>query len=581
MQGGIHMRSIFSGEVAPGSRALRAQQSFWLTTSSSQLIVLAVFAAMLLRTALLVWEYRHGVVIDSEGLEYVRLAQNLRSGHGYVGIFNNGLQLNFPPLLPVLIAAVSFVLPSAELSARVINVLLGSILVVPMFKLAERIYSRQVAAIVGLLVVVHPLLVARSVLCSSETSYLTFIMCGVYWVARWLEEKTVATSILSGLCFGLAYLTRPEALLFVAVLAAGGIAAELFVQNRRRVLIGVLTLVVVFAIMASPYVAFLSVNSGKFRVEGKGSLAYAWGMKMRAGMGHIEAETKIRDDLSGEGVFMKSNYEVFNETSYTPRDLILYVLHSAPKNLKTMYETLATSEPLGAPPLFILCVIGLLRTAWDRRRLINEAILLLTGLSIVLALLSVQEFWPRFFHPFIGLLLLWAGKGAEELYHWSHDTFALISLQPNLPRVAGVAVQWAAILLALVLSLRAVVLADEFHEVMLTDRKNAGLWLAQHCPTPECRIMDISAVPAYYAGATLMYLPFASSDLALRYISKRKPDFIVLLEGPKRSLPYLAQWFDQGVPDRRAELIYDQADSGERVKIYQWTRDALATGNNP
>jgi 4-amino-4-deoxy-L-arabinose transferase-like glycosyltransferase len=568
------MPAVLANKVPRSSRLLHEQQSFWLTTSSNQLIILAVFAAMLLRTALLVWEYRHGVVIDSEGVEYVRLAQNLRSGRGYVGIFNNGLELNFPPLLPFLIAAVSFVLPSAELAARVVNVLLGSVLVVPMFKLAERIYSRQVAAIVGLMVVVHPLLVARSVMCSSEASYLSIIMFGVYWVARWLEEKTVQTGILSGLFFGLAYLIRPEALLFVAMFSAGALVAELFVHNRRPLLIGVLALSGAFAIMASPYVAFLSVNSGKFRVEGKGSFVYALGVKMRAGMGHVEAETKIRNDLSGEGVFMKSYYEVLNQTSYTSRDLILYAWHSAPKNLKTMYETLATSQTLGSPPLFILCIIGLLRTAWDRRRLVYEAILVLTAFCIVLSLLSVQEFWPRFFHSLIGLLLLWAGKGAEELYHWSRDTFALISLKPNLPRLVGVAVQCAALILAFALSLRAVVMEGEFREAMLTDRKTAGGWLAQHCPAPECRIMDISAVPAYYAGATLMYLPFASSDLALQYIAKKKPDFIVVLEGPKRSLPYLTQWFDQGIPDQRAELIYDQADRGERVKIYRWATES-------
>ncbi len=73
-----------------------------------------------------------------------------------------------------------------------------------------------------------------------------------------------------------------------------------------------------------------------------------------------------------------------------------------------------------------------------------------------------------------------------------------------------------------------------------------------------------------------MYLPFASSAVSLRYISQKKPDFIVLLEFTKRSLPYLTDWFDHGIPDRRAELIYDETGRNyERVKIYKW-RDAQA-----
>jgi len=112
----------------------------------------------------------------------------------------------------------------------------------------------------------------------------------------------------------------------------------------------------------------------------------------------------------------------------------------------------------------------------------------------------------------------------------------------------------------------------EFRDEMLTDRKTAGQWLAQHWPGPKW-VMATSLIPAYYADGSLMYLPYASSDLALRYIAKKKPDFIVLLEYSEREPPYLAQWFEQGIPDQSAELIYDEGDSQhERVKIYRWGR---------
>jgi hypothetical protein len=62
----------------------------------------------------------------------------------------------------------------------------------------------------------------------------------------------------------------------------------------------------------------------------------------------------------------------------------------------------------------------------------------------------------------------------------------------------------------------------------------------------------------------------------LRYIAKKKPDFIVLLEDTKLSRPFLAKWFDEGIPDKRAELIYDVAGSHRvRIKIYHW-KESLA-----
>jgi hypothetical protein len=50
----------------------------------------------------------------------------------------------------------------------------------------------------------------------------------------------------------------------------------------------------------------------------------------------------------------------------------------------------------------------------------------------------------------------------------------------------------------------------------------------------------------------------------------------VLLEDTKLSRPYLAKWFDEGIPDKRAELIYDVAGSHRvRIKIYHW-KESLA-----
>src|SRR4030042_6672612 len=83
--------------------------------------------------------------------------------------------------------------------------------------------------------------------------------------------------------------------------------------------------------------------------------------------------------------------------------------------------------------------------------------------------------------------------------------------------------------------------------------------------------MDDSLLPAYYAGGAVVYLPFATSEVALRYISSKKPDFIVLLEYSQEARPYLKQWFASGIPDERARLIYEVADpQHEGIKIYRW-----------
>jgi hypothetical protein len=79
---------------------------------------------------------------------------------------------------------------------------------------------------------------------------------------------------------------------------------------------------------------------------------------------------------------------------------------------------------------------------------------------------------------------------------------------------------------------------------------------------------------AYYAGADLMYLPYARSDLAIRYVAKRRPDFIVLESITADGLPYTRGWLEKGIPDARAQLIHEERGPNAQIKIYRWSDPA-------
>ena len=87
--------------------------------------------------------------------------------------------------------------------------------------------------------------------------------------------------------------------------------------------------------------------------------------------------------------------------------------------------------------------------------------------------------------------------------------------------------------------------------------------------------MDAGSQIAYYAKTDLTFLPYADSDLALRYIADRRPEFLVLAAGTRAERPYTTRWFDEGIPDARAQLVYDAGnDSDERIRIYRWRSPA-------
>jgi hypothetical protein len=98
------------------------------------------------------------------------------------------------------------------------------------------------------------------------------------------------------------------------------------------------------------------------------------------------------------------------------------------------------------------------------------------------------------------------------------------------------------------------------------------LWLQEHASGPRRKIMGTGTAIPYYSRGDLWYLPYADSSLALRYIKKRNPDYVVL-QGNSR--PYLREWIRDGIPDQNAALIYKTGRSIEdALVIYKWRNDS-------
>jgi hypothetical protein len=240
------------------------------------------------------------------------------------------------------------------------------------------------------------------------------------------------------------------------------------------------------------------------------------------------------------------------------------------RNVAWIVSVITKAKSFGSPWLFVLVALGLCRSAWDRPRAVIEAMMLAMAAMFVLVLLAVQWISFRYFIPVLGVLLFWAGKGAEELNVWARDTFLALTGRWGSARIAGESLKWLSILITLATSLWAIPGEEQFAQSLTWERRDAGRWLAHQEPRPKW-VMDAGLQVTYYSGADLIYLPFADSDLALRYIAKRRPDYIVLKSADVESLPYTAMWFQQGIPDQRAVLVYDRGTAAsERVKIYRW-----------
>ena len=140
--------------------------------------------------------------IDSEGTGYARIAENLRNGMGYVGMTSPGRQLTFPPLFPLLIAAASFLTRDYEWAGRFVALILGSLLPLPVFGIASRLFNRSTGFVAAMLAVFCPLLVNLSFAVLSEGPYITILLSAVYIVLRALDCPSIRMYCLVGGCLG-------------------------------------------------------------------------------------------------------------------------------------------------------------------------------------------------------------------------------------------------------------------------------------------------------------------------------------------------------------------------------------------
>lgn len=535
------------------------------------LVLLILLLAASLRVY---WIAQEIPLLQGEECEYTRLAQNLVRSHTYVGMLE-GPQLMYPPLFATLLGAGSLITRNFGAAAHGVPLVAGLTLVLAVFALARLHYGPRVGLIAAMLAACHPLLIALSGAAFSESIYLPLMVGGIYFGMRCLDAGHRAAAVGCGVCFGLAYLTRPESLSYPFFIV-GAVLLVGRAHGVRKALVTALLVLVPVVLLAAPYVVYLSFHSGGFRLEGKSAMNYTIGLRRNSGMSYPEAALGLGPDLHEDGPQLSANYFVATTRYGIPlRDIFPYWLASAHRNADEMFGSLVRSPAFGSLFTLMLVTLGLLRRPWSRRRLIRESVLLLLGVGTVVTLLGAHGIQLRYVMPLLPFLIIWGAKGIDETARWMVATAQRITRGGFRPALyLGTAARCTLILLLLLISMRGLSwgsFRDENPDRL--SLKQAGIWLERYKPGPK-RIMSVPIEVPYYARGSLLPFPYAPGLQALEYVHVKGPDFLVLTSAPASVGPYIHEWYENGIPDSAAHLIYRTGGSGDYdVVIYEWTED--------
>ncbi|MCE9582369.1 MAG: glycosyltransferase family 39 protein [Planctomycetes bacterium] len=430
-------------------------------------------------------------VVSTDAYWYVRMAKMMLHGD-----WTRALDHGYHPAFPALTALAALVLRDVPTAAYAVTITLGALSVLPAWFIGHRLGGSRAAIFAALLVAVHPESVDDGSDILVEATYVFFFLGGLACALRAIATTDLRAAALSGLCAGLAYLTRPEGIALPALAVPALLAAGLprFCPSalphwpRRAACAALLSLTFLACLL--PYVLWAHHHLGRWTLTPKaGGEAFTSGTKAPEGESQSTLHEKAaRNPLVLPWVLTRK----FSETIY-----------------------------LGFLPLLVAAFL-IRGSRGPDARLARLAILVLLAI---------------YMPPLVRLLYV---KGYISTRHLLMPALLVVLLLA--PVAAALSLRWKRGLPVLVLLIAAVALPKSLRRVRTEQvaLKEAGEWLKEKAPGAEFMGPE---KPAFYADVFFYKVPAGGrpGDIATAMRDKNIR-WLVLLEDDQPGVASRLDW---------------------------------------
>jgi 4-amino-4-deoxy-L-arabinose transferase-like glycosyltransferase len=470
---------------------------------------------------------------------YLLLGRNLWSGLGFT--FSGHPELHHSPLFPLLAGATLKLTGRPEAASDVWYVLFGALLTLPVYGLARWLTGHRGALLAAALVAFFPALTTAVLYWGTmiEPLFLLLLYTAAYAVARGLDRESPILLSVAGALTGLAFLARPEGVLWMASLEGAALLVWALRGRlkKRRTLAALAVLPLVFLAVAAPQLLFLRRHTGQWMISGKVGITYEIGRAVETADPVLYDEIVNTLDADGEiRAASESRYQrgEAGTAAVKPGEASGRFL----RNLGHVLKSSLTSEIFSAV-LLVPAAWWILRGPWSRRwknrdsrddrdirdvresRRRLEAEIVLAATVVPVAAFLAFHVQQRFFAPAFPGLLIWTAAGLQDLFRRLRPSPAgrlrLAMAAGGALALAGYVV-WADVAIAR----RGIATSDFGHE-------EAGLWLAAHS-APEAEIMTQDTAISVYAGRGYVFSPRAPLERFLAYGRRHGATHVVVDE---------------------------------------------------
>jgi 4-amino-4-deoxy-L-arabinose transferase-like glycosyltransferase len=349
---------------------------------------------------------------------YDQIAYNLITEGKYIQYHGQGVWLSFrPPLLPLILAGLYSIVGYSFTASRLLMIVIGSLLPLLVFVLADRIFGRKPALIAGGISALWPEFILYSNTLHTEGLLVPLACLQFIFLARFADGKRTRDIALAGIIAGLGCLCRPTLFAFVLV----GVI-WLFIITRRDLRLSVRAAaiyLVLTAVVIAPWTYRNYRVHGRFVPVTSRSGTTLWYGNNKHATGNIGDDfDKLRHILPDAG----TDDEV-EASSYHRREALRYIRANPARFVALgIKKTVHLWRPVGFRfpgmvdrlsritmiavgflpyiPVFLLFVVGLLLLLKQLRLFRDQRLLLLFLIIVVYTLAhAVYTAMPRYRQP--------------------------------------------------------------------------------------------------------------------------------------------------------------------------------------
>lgn len=513
--------------------------------------------------------------LAADGVYYAILGKNLIKGN-----FAEGLSTYWPPFYPLLIGVSSLVFRDLEYAGLFVSVLAGSLLILPLYFLTRTYYGSRAAFISILLVAFHPELITFSISLLSESLYTLLFITGIFVGWKALTSGLGRLFFLTGGIFAGCYLTRPEAIGFMALLIGFTLAARYFnpALSRRTILRNLGALLCGFLLLAAPYLLYLRHETGRWTISEKASANQPSAREGKKWYGlRPDGQMTLADEL-----YANARPPGLNRVAEAPSNsLVIHAPQLKPGRVKQFFRFLARigqgliSEyrllsQITLPLFFLLAGLGLFRKVWTPERARQEIYLMLFLLSTLVGYAATIQV-TRFNVPLLPIMLCWSAKGLLELENWLVESAPKVFRKTNHKLIKHPKLLKAALLAFVLLTMWPVSIYRMKEARQSWYVQPVTAWVQEHSDATPLIMSDTPQI-AFYAQAQNLYVPFEEYQTVIDYANRREVDYIIIEEEHLKKKPLLGFLLDaQNIPPE-LKLVYENKQHPEhRVRIFALT----------